>query len=81
MRNCCDFVTGFRNVPVSVFYIIAMLALGYHLWHGVWSMLQTLGLAHARFNQFRHAFSTGFTVLVVGVNISFPVAVLAGVIR
>ena len=76
-----NFVTGFQNVPVSIFYIIAMLALGYHLWHGVWSMLQTLGLAHARYDPFRQVFATVFTVLIVGVNISFPVAVLAGIIR
>ena len=29
--------------PASAFYILAMLALGLHLYHGVWSMLQTLG--------------------------------------
>ena len=76
-----NFVTGFQNLPVSIFYIVAMLALGYHLYHGVWSMLQTLGLAHARYNPLRHACATVFTVTIVGVNISFPVAVLAGVIR
>lgn len=76
-----NFVTGFQNLPVSIFYIVAMLALGYHLYHGVWSMLQTLGLAHARFNPLRHTCAALFTFTIVGVNISFPVAVLAGVIR
>ena len=37
-------VVGFSNPFVSAFYIVAMLALGLHLYHGVWSMLQTLGL-------------------------------------
>ena len=40
-----NFVVGFRNVWVSLFYILAMLALGLHLYHGVWSMFQTLGLS------------------------------------
>ncbi len=76
-----NFVTGFQNLPVSIFYIVAMLALGYHLYHGVWSMLQTLGLAHPRYNPLRHTCAAVFSVTVVGVNISFPVAVLAGIIR
>ncbi len=76
-----NFVTGFQVVPVSAFYIVAMLALGLHLYHGVWSMLQTLGLSHPRYDPLRHAFSTMFTVAVIGVNISFPVAVMIGVIR
>jgi len=76
-----NFVAGFRVVPVSIFYILAMLALGYHLYHGVWSMLQTLGLSHPRYNALRHACSTAFTVVIVGVNISFPIAVLAGIIK
>ncbi|HEY7727920.1 MAG TPA: succinate dehydrogenase cytochrome b subunit [Candidatus Eisenbacteria bacterium] len=76
-----NFVAGFRVVPVSVFYIVAMLALGYHLYHGFWSMLQTLGLSHPRYNPLRHAASAAFTFAIVGVNISFPVAVLTGIIR
>lgn len=76
-----NFVAGFRVVPVSIFYIVAMLALGYHLYHGFWSMLQTLGLSHPRYNPLRHAFSAAFTFTIVGVNISFPIAVMAGIIR
>lgn len=76
-----NFVAGFRVVPVSAFYIVAMLALGYHLYHGVWSMLQTLGLAHPRYDRLRTAFAGVFTAIVVVGNISFPVAVLLGVIR
>ncbi len=76
-----NFITGFRVWPVSLFYIVAMLALGFHLWHGVWSMLQTLGLAHPRYNAWRHVLAAVFAVIVTGGNISFPVAVLTGVLR
>jgi succinate dehydrogenase / fumarate reductase cytochrome b subunit len=76
-----NFVTGFQNPLVSLAYIVAMLFLGLHLYHGAWSFLQTLGLSHPRYNPLRHAFATFVTVVVVAGNISFPVAVLAGVIR
>ena len=76
-----NFVTGFRVLPVSAFYVLAMLALGLHLYHGVWSMLQTLGLSHPRWNPLRKAFATGITLVVVLGNISFPIAVVLGIIR
>ena len=44
-----NFVAGFQNVWVSAFYIFAMLALGLHLRHGLWSMCQTLGVSHPRY--------------------------------
>jgi succinate dehydrogenase / fumarate reductase cytochrome b subunit len=76
-----NFIVGFRPWPVSLFYVLAMLALGLHLYHGVWSMLQTLGLNHPRFNTLRHAFSSLTTVVVVAGNISFPLAVLSGLLH
>jgi succinate dehydrogenase / fumarate reductase cytochrome b subunit len=74
-------VAGFQVWPVAAFYMVAMLALGFHLWHGVWSMLQSLGLSHPRWNAFRSAFATIFTTVVIGGNLSFPIAVLAGWVR
>jgi succinate dehydrogenase / fumarate reductase, cytochrome b subunit len=76
-----NFVTGFRSLPVSAFYILSMLALGLHLHHGIWSMLQTLGLSHPRWNPLRKSFAGGITAVVVLGNISFPIAVLLGIIR
>ena len=67
-----------RPVLVSLVYVVAMIALGLHLYHGTWSFLQTLGLSHPRYNHLRHAFATLITTIVVVGNISMPVAVLAG---
>jgi len=76
-----NFVSGFRVVPVSAFYIAAMVALAFHLYHGAWSMLQTLGLSDPRFNPLRHAFASLVAVGIAAGNISFPLAVLFGVIE
>lgn len=74
-------VTGFQVPWVSGFYIVAMLCLASHLSHGIWSMLQTLGLSHPRYNGLRKALAAILTVLVIGGNISFPIAVLTGFVR
>jgi succinate dehydrogenase / fumarate reductase cytochrome b subunit len=76
-----NFVKGFQVPAAAGFYIVAQLCLGLHMWHGVWSTTQSLGLAHPRFDALRRSLATGLTVLVVGVNISFPVAVLTGLIH
>lgn len=74
-------VVGFGVPWVSAFYIAAMLCLGLHMYHGVWSMLQSLGLSHPRWNRLRFAFSALSTAAVVIGNISIPVAVLLGLVR
>jgi succinate dehydrogenase / fumarate reductase, cytochrome b subunit len=74
-------VRGFSVWPVAAVYIVAMLALGLHLYHGVWSMLQTVGLSHPRYDGLRTVFSTVFAVVVAVGNISIPVAILTGVVR
>jgi succinate dehydrogenase / fumarate reductase, cytochrome b subunit len=71
-------IVGFQSAPVVAFYVAAMLALGLHLYHGVWSMLQTLGLSHPSYNRWRHALSTLVTLIVVAGNLSFPLAVYFG---
>ena len=67
--------------PVALFYIIANLLLGIHLRHGAWSIFQSLGWNNPRFNSWRWAFATGFAAVVVLGNISFPIAVLAGIVK
>jgi succinate dehydrogenase / fumarate reductase, cytochrome b subunit len=76
-----NFVAGFRFWPVSLFYILAMIPLGLHMYHGLWSAFQTLGANHPRYNAWRRPASMGIALVVVLGNISFPIAVLTGFLR
>lgn len=73
-------VRSLDRIPVAALYIVANLALGVHLYHGAWSIFQSLGWNNPRFNQWRRMFATGFAAIVVIGNVSFPIAVLAGVV-
>ncbi len=73
-------VIGFRVWPVSAFYVVAMLALGVHMYHGVWSMFQSVGANHPSYNAVIRRFATWATVVVVVGFISIPVAVLLNII-
>jgi succinate dehydrogenase / fumarate reductase cytochrome b subunit len=74
-------VASFRLWPVALFYILAMLAVGLHLFHGIWSLFQTLGWNTARANRLLRNFATFCAVVLTVGNISIPVAVLTGVVK
>jgi len=74
-------VTGFQVLWVTGVYVVAMACLALHLWHGVWSMTQTLGLAHPRYDALRENAATVFTVVVVLGFLAVPIGVLVGLIR
>ncbi len=73
-------VASFSVPAVAAFYLVANVALGFHLYHGVWSLFQSLGLNNRRFNHWRRILAVAFTVVVVGGNLSFPIAVQVGLI-
>ena len=73
-------VYGFMNPFVSVVYIAGNLALAFHLYHGVWSMLQTLGAAHPRYDSMKKRGAQVLGLVIALGNVSFPIAVMTGVV-
>ena len=76
-----NFTTGFKDPIASGFYIIGNLCLGMHVWHGIWSFTQTLGWAHPGYDTLRRRVALVWSLALVGVNISYPIAVLTGILR
>jgi succinate dehydrogenase / fumarate reductase cytochrome b subunit len=76
-----NLVTGLASRPVAIFYILAMGCLAFHLWHGAWSMLQTLGLSHPKYLAARKTFAVVFTVVVTVGFVLVPLAILAGILK
>ncbi|MBX2797736.1 MAG: succinate dehydrogenase cytochrome b subunit [Myxococcales bacterium] len=68
-------VRGFQVPWVSGLYVAAMAALGLHLYHGLASALQTLGIAFATERR-RHRLSGALALTIFVGNSSIPVAVL-----
>lgn len=69
------------RLPIAALYVVANIALGIHLFHGFWSLFQSMGWNSPRFNQWRRAAAVGIATIVVVGNVSFPVAVQAGIIQ
>jgi succinate dehydrogenase / fumarate reductase cytochrome b subunit len=73
-------ITGFQNYAVSGFYIFAMILLCMHLYHGLWSMFQSLGLSHPRYDRKLKKFAAILAIAIAIGNCSIPIAVMAGLL-
>jgi succinate dehydrogenase / fumarate reductase cytochrome b subunit len=69
------------RVPVAILYIVANIVLGIHLFHGVWSLFQSMGWNSPRFNSWRRGLATAIATVIVLGNVSIPIAVLAGIVE
>jgi succinate dehydrogenase / fumarate reductase cytochrome b subunit len=73
-------VASLSNLPVAIWYIIANVALAVHIYHGAWSMFQSLGINSPRWNALRRRFAQAFAAVILVGNLSFPILVQSGVI-
>lgn len=69
-------VRGFSQPLIAGAYSLAMIFLGLHLYHGVWSLFQSLGLTADRYDRTRRRLATLVAAVLVVGNISMPVAIL-----
>lgn len=76
-----NFVSGFSVPWVTAIYVVANLLLGLHLYHGAFSMLQSLGLEHPRYDRRLRGIARGFAFLVTAGNVILPFSVLFGVVK
>lgn len=75
-----NIVTGFQNPLIAVVYIVAMGLLCMHLYHGLWSLCQSLGWISPRHNDKIKTASAVIAILICVGFVSVPLAVLAGVV-
>ena len=74
-------VNAFSNPIASGLYIVAMILVGFHLSHGIWSMFQSIGFSHPRYTPLIKKFSGIFAWVLVAGFIAVPISVLAGLVR
>jgi succinate dehydrogenase / fumarate reductase cytochrome b subunit len=73
-------VYGFRNPFITLLYVVSMVVLVMHLYHGGSSFFQSLGINHPRYNRLLKRVGLFLAVLVGVGNISMPLAVLFGLV-
>lgn len=75
-----NLIASLERWPVFLLYVVAMGALALHVWHGAWSMFQSIGANSPRYNASRRTFATVFSIIVVGGFLTVPIAVQLGII-
>jgi len=73
-------IRSLQRPAVAGIYVVANLALGFHLYHGVWSLFQSIGWSHPTFNRWRRYLAFAVTGAVTAGNLSFPIAVQTGLL-
>jgi succinate dehydrogenase / fumarate reductase cytochrome b subunit len=74
-------IHGFQNYAVSGFYILAMVLLCMHLYHGIWSMFQSMGLSHPKYTPGIKRGAAIIAILILVGNCSIPIAVMTGLLH
>jgi succinate dehydrogenase / fumarate reductase cytochrome b subunit len=74
-------VTSFRIWWVALFYVVAMIALGLHLFHGAWSSVRSIGVSPASPQPLHRRLSLVIAVFVWAAFTAIPVAVFSGIVR
>jgi succinate dehydrogenase / fumarate reductase cytochrome b subunit len=75
-----NFIETFNRPVVAFFYILAMVLLTFHLYHGIWSMFQSVGVSHPRYTPVLQKLAHAIAIAIAAGYISIPAAVLLGVI-
>lgn len=69
---------GLANPLVAGFYILAMAALGLHLYHGAWAVTRTLGVARPSQHPLKRRIAVVIAIVVAVGFAIIPIAALAG---
>ncbi len=73
-------VESLSNPLIATVYIVANIAVSIHIYHGMYSLFQTLGLSNPGYNWLRQGTATVIALAILIGNVSFPIAVLTGII-
>ncbi len=73
-------IAGFHVWWVTVFYVIGVVALGMHLYHGLWSAMQTFGINNPTYNRYRRPTAAAIAILIAVGYLSIPLGVAMGVL-
>ena len=76
-----NLVVGFESLLAAGAYVVAVLILSLHLFHGTWSGLQTLGLNHPKYNAWRRGVAAVLAIVLFVGFAAVPVAVQLGVLK
>jgi len=65
---------AFTDVTFVVFYIVCMVIIGFHLWHGFQSAFQTLGINHQKWSPVIRFLGKAYAIIIPALFALIPIA-------
>lgn len=73
-----NMIASMSQPIVALFYMAANIALAMHIYHGAWSLFQSIGTVNPKYNDMRRYFAVAFAAVILIGNLSIPLAIWAG---
>jgi len=73
-----NMIASMSQPVVALFYMLANTALAVHIYHGAWSLFQSIGTVNPKYNDLRKYFAVAFAAVILVGNLSIPLAIWAG---
>ncbi len=73
-----NMIASMSQPIVALFYMFANIALAVHIYHGAWSLFQSIGTVNPKYNDLRRYFAVAFAAVILVGNLSIPLAIWAG---
>lgn len=74
-------ISSFQSPIVVIAYLIALVALGFHLYHGIWSLMQTLGFLNRKYDKLVRVCGLLLALLITVGFAVVPLSVMFGVLQ
>jgi succinate dehydrogenase / fumarate reductase cytochrome b subunit len=76
-----NLVTGLSSPAIGALYVVANIAIGIHLYHGAWSLFQSLGLSHRKYDNLRRHLANGIAFSISGGFVVIALAVMLNMVK
>ena len=73
-------VIGFQSPWIVGFYVVTLIMVTFHVYHGLWSAFQTVGANHPRYNPYRRPLALVLALLLFVGFMTVPVGVQTGLL-
>jgi len=74
-------ISSFQVPWCVAVYVVAQILLGLHLYHGAWSLFQSLGINHRRYNETLRSVASAIALAVVAGFLAVPIGVYGGLVK
>ena len=75
-----NIILSLTQTPTAILYLVAQVALAFHIFHGAWSLFQSLGFVNPKYKEWRRYIAVAFAALIFVGNCAIIIGVWSGAV-